>query len=181
MRLTDYEALSAKVIDINSGVCTVGYASHEQLKKLELKKDDLLDNQSITDALEGVLQQQPDHQTWVTQDVFALSIVVMEWLTFGMFTYPYNRDQSAPSYVQLLMFELQVYDLLLSELSDVYDVSVAWLHSALLCRVAFCDIVGVGVGAQLCQDTCPRPKAPNHLPITGTQADVADTERHTRS
>jgi hypothetical protein len=113
------------VIDINSGVCTVGYASHEQLKKLELTADDLMDNQTITDALEGVLQQQPDHQTWVTQDVFALSIVVMEWLTFGMFTYPYNRDQSAPSYVQLLMFELQVYDLLLSELSDVYDVSVA--------------------------------------------------------
>jgi hypothetical protein len=45
--------------------------------------------------MEQVLASQPDHLTWVTQDVFALSIVVMEWLTFGMFTYPYNREVSS--------------------------------------------------------------------------------------
>jgi hypothetical protein len=41
-----------------------------------------------------------------------------------MFTYPYNREEAPPTYAQLLLFELQVYNLLLSELSDVYDVSV---------------------------------------------------------
>jgi hypothetical protein len=61
-----------------------------------------------------VLASQPDHLTWVTQDVFALSIVVMEWLTYGMFTYPYNREEPSPSYSHLLLFELEVYDLLLT-------------------------------------------------------------------
>eukprot|EP00960_Hanusia_phi_P046899 758095-Hanusia_phi.AAC.2 len=112
------------IIDIHSGVCTVGYASHEQLNKLKLQARDLTDTQKVTDALESVLKEQPDHQTWVTQDVFALSIVVMEWLTYGMFTYPYNRDEVAPSYAHLLLYELQVYNLLLKELSDVYDVTV---------------------------------------------------------
>ena len=111
----------ANVIDINSGVCTVGYASHEQLVKLPISS--FTDSQTITDALEQLLQDQPDHQTWETQDVFALSIVTMELLTYGMFTYPYNRDEPAPSYVSLLLYELRVYNLLLSELSDVYDVS----------------------------------------------------------
>jgi hypothetical protein len=111
----------ANIIDINSGVCTVGYASHEQLVKLPISS--FTDSQTITDALEQLLQDQPDHQTWETQDVFALSIVVMELLTYGMFTYPYNRDEPAPSYVSLLLYELRVYNLLLSELSDVYDVS----------------------------------------------------------
>ena len=45
---------NAQIIDINSGVCTVGYASHEQLKKLELPKEDLLYNQKVTDAMEQV-------------------------------------------------------------------------------------------------------------------------------
>ena len=45
---------NAQIIDINSGVCTVGYASHEQLKKLELPKEDLLHNQKVTDAMEQV-------------------------------------------------------------------------------------------------------------------------------
>ncbi|KAJ1491695.1 hypothetical protein T484DRAFT_1773766 [Baffinella frigidus] len=63
---------NAEIIDINSGVCTVGYASHEQLVKLPLERFD--DSQAITDALERVLLDQPDHQTWETQDVFALSI-----------------------------------------------------------------------------------------------------------
>ncbi|EKX43137.1 hypothetical protein GUITHDRAFT_140714 [Guillardia theta CCMP2712] len=112
------------IIDIHSGVCTVGYASHEQLNKLKLQARDLTDTQKVTDALENVLKEQPDHQTWVTQDVFALSIVVMEWLTYGMFTYPYNRDETSPSYAHLLLYELQVYNLLLKELSDVYDVTV---------------------------------------------------------
>ena len=57
-----------------------------------------------------VLASQPDHLTWVTQDVFALSIVVMEWLTFGMFTYPYNREEPSPSYSHLLLFELERHD-----------------------------------------------------------------------
>ena len=111
----------ANIIDINSGVCTVGYSSHEQLVKLPITS--FTDSQTVTDALEQLLQDQPDHQTWETQDVFALSIVVMELLTYGMFTYPYNRDEPAPSYVSLLLYELRVYNLLLSELSDVYDVS----------------------------------------------------------
>ena len=115
---------NTEIIDINSGVCTVGYASHEQLNKLDLSKADLRNNQKVTDAMERVLASQPDHQTWVTQDVFALSIVILEWLTFGMFTYPYNREEASPSYAQLLLFELEVYNLLLAELSDVYDVTV---------------------------------------------------------
>ena len=57
-----------------------------------------------------MLVDQPDHQTWETQDVFALSIVAMEWLTYGMFTYPYNREAGGgePSYAALLLYELQV-------------------------------------------------------------------------
>jgi len=115
----------AKVIDINSGVCTIGYASHEQLIKLQVEPDAYADSQRITDALEQILADQPDHQTWVTQDVFALSIVVLEWLTHGMFTYPYDANVDAsPSYAHLLLYELNVYTILLKELSDVYDVSV---------------------------------------------------------
>ena len=45
---------SAQIIDINSGVCTVGYASHEQLKKLDLPKGELVQNQKVTDAMEQV-------------------------------------------------------------------------------------------------------------------------------
>lgn len=75
-------------------------------------------------AFVQVLIDQPDHNTWATQDVFALSIVVIELLTYGMFTYPYKKDTAAPSYAHLLLFELEVYNLLLKELSSVYDVSV---------------------------------------------------------
>jgi len=42
----------AKIIDISSGVCTVGYASHEQLVKLDLSAEAICNNQMITDALE---------------------------------------------------------------------------------------------------------------------------------
>lgn len=42
----------AKIIDISSGVCTVGYASHEQLIKLNVESYG--DSQKITDALEQV-------------------------------------------------------------------------------------------------------------------------------
>jgi hypothetical protein len=45
---------SAQIIDINSGVCTVGYASHEQLKKLELPQADLLHNQKVPDAMDKI-------------------------------------------------------------------------------------------------------------------------------
>ena len=79
-----------------------------------------------------VLASQPDHLTWVTQDVFALSIVVMEWLTYGMFTYPYNREEPSPSYSHLLLFELEVYDLLLTGIHAVYKCPVALKRYLLL-------------------------------------------------
>jgi hypothetical protein len=70
-----------------------------------------------------LLLDQPDHQTWETQDVFALSIVVVEFLTFGMFTYPYSGDKPTPSYAQLLLYELEVYNLLLQDLKGIYNVT----------------------------------------------------------
>ena len=114
----------AKIIDISSGVCTVGYASHEQLVKLDLNPESIndADSQKITDKLEQVLLDEPDHQTWQTQDVFALSIVVVEFLTYGMFTYPYQNHE-VPGYAHLLLYELEVYNLLLHELKSMYDVS----------------------------------------------------------